>query len=61
MRIAKRSHEVMEAVGEFFPRKFEIITPTWLLNVNNTEFEDFLERTTVRYRLGIEHLAGARS
>lgn len=61
MRIARRSHEVMEVVGEFFPRKFEIITPTWLLNVNNTEFESFLERTTVRYRLGIEHLAGARS
>jgi hypothetical protein len=61
MRIAKRSHEVMEVVGEFFPRKFEIITPTWLLNANNADFESFLERTTVRYRLGIEHLAGARS
>ena len=61
MRVAKKSHKVMEVVGDFFPRKFEIITPTWLLRVNDSEFENFLERTKVKYRLGIEHLAGARN
>jgi hypothetical protein len=61
MRIAKGAHKVMEIMGDFFPRKLELITPTWLQHVKRDDFESFLVQTQIKYRKGIEHLAGARN
>lgn len=61
LRIAKKAHQVMEVMGDFFPRKLKLITPTWLQHVRSSDFESFLVGTKLKYRQGIEHLAGARS
>ena len=60
LRIANKSSQVMEVVGDYFPRDFKLITPTWLQHVKSADFEEFLEKTKLKYRKGIEHLAGAR-
>ncbi|CAG8799075.1 25473_t:CDS:1 [Dentiscutata erythropus] len=60
LRIAQKSNKVTEVVGEFLPRRFEHITPTWLSHIKNEEFEEFLIKLKARYRQEIELLAGAR-
>ena len=60
LRITKGAFKVMEVMGDYLPRKLELITPTWLQHVKREDFENFLELTQSKYRKGIEHLAGAR-
>jgi hypothetical protein len=59
LRIADRSFQLMEVVGGYLPRKFELITPTWLQNLKLDEFNSFIDRSKARYRQSIELLAGA--
>jgi hypothetical protein len=58
--IAQRSHKLIEVVGDYLPRDFKLITPTWLLHTKSQEFESFIEMSKAKYREGIEPLAGAR-
>jgi len=60
IRTAQKAHQVMEVIGNSLPRKLEIITPTWLRHIKNSDFEEFLESTKARYREEIEHFAGAQ-
>jgi hypothetical protein len=60
MRTAQKANQVMEVMGNSFPRKLEVITSTWLRHIKNSDFKEFLELTKARYREEIEFLAGAR-
>jgi hypothetical protein len=60
LRIAQRAHKVMDIMGDYFPRKLELITPTWLQHLKVAEFDNFVIRSRAKYRKGIEHLTGAR-
>jgi hypothetical protein len=60
MRTAQKANQVMEVMGNSFPRKLEVITSTWLRHIKNSDFKEFLELTKARYREEIKFLAGAR-
>jgi hypothetical protein len=42
-QIAKRTYKVMEIIGDFPIRLTTLVTPRWLYNLNEGEFEEFLQ------------------
>lgn len=58
-QIAKRVHKLLEITGEFPIRLTTQVTPRWLYNLNNGEFEQFLQKCN-QMKSFDPHFAGAQ-
>jgi len=58
-QIAKRSYRLMKIIGDFPIRLTSQVTPRWLYNLNEGEFEEFLQKCKDMNNLE-NHFAGAQ-
>jgi hypothetical protein len=60
LQISKRTHRLLQEINEFPIRMTEKVTPRWLYNLTNNEFEEFMKKCN-RMNNFEQHFAGAQS